>query len=102
MLTDTPLSADLVKRMETLVRSMVRSETQHWSGDYTEARAIVAILPDLDLPVARELVLKACKSWAGSEWDDRVRNGNEDDSDRVKIALAALKYGRSLARAGDA
>jgi hypothetical protein len=100
--TDTPLPTDLVQRMEALVRGMVRPNTQHWSGDYTEARAIYALLPNPDLPAARELVLKACKSWAGSEWDNRVRNGEEDGSDRVNIALAAIEYGRSLARAGDA
>lgn len=77
---------DLTARMEALVRAMVRPNTMHWGGDYTEARAIVALLPE---PVDPD-----------TEEAERIAYEMQEALPR-DLVEAGIKRGRALALAGE-
>lgn len=84
-------SDDIAKRMEALVRGMAKANgVLSHSSDYTEARAIVALLPepvDADEQWAIEQV-------AAHGYSDRRR---PDQRTLVEIMTACVQHGRTRA-----
>jgi len=98
-----PIDRALWERVEGLVRGMADHSNKctppQGGKEYAEARAIVALLPavevDGDLLAAREIIAHRWPDHA-----DRIETGNYfDDSEigtQVAIALAAIRKGREL------
>jgi len=106
-MTAPPVPAELVERMEKLVREVaVRWSLNTISKITAEARAIVALLPepvDPDLLLAREIVAKEFERQTGCDWSeigDRFRAGEHDDYLEVRSALSAIRRTREIERAG--
>ncbi|MBB4616930.1 hypothetical protein [Sphingomonas abaci] len=75
------------------------------AGDAAAANGIVALLSepvDSDLIEAREVVAVTLDDgdWAGV-FKEKVRAGDQDDGDFVRVARAAIARGRALALAGE-
>jgi hypothetical protein len=97
---------DVTARMEALVRRMAgepgRQLIAASDGDYAEARAIVALLPepvDPDLIEARKLAAVWSESQDVSH--SHYLDGHMDDSAEVRGMVAAIARGRELALAGE-
>jgi len=98
-----PIPPEVVERMVAFVRACdhISLPTDGWQ--FTEARAIVALLPepvDPDLVEARELAAVASEKLS-HPWAPKIRAGEKDDAPQagVSLALAAIRRGRALAAA---
>lgn len=96
------ISDELVERMVTFLRKLDK-----WDGSYalasdmTEARAIVAKLPqpvDPDLLEARAIEARICREVENSRDAERVERGEFDERPGMQGVLAAIKRGRALER----
>jgi hypothetical protein len=95
---------DVTARMEALVRRMASETHGRRGSDYDEARAIVALLPELvdpDLIEARRLVAEKFDGGTKSLNGDAVRAGARDHAHDVQLAYSCIKRGRELALAGE-
>ncbi len=99
MTNTQPLDPALVQRMVELVRKMAGSYFV-FTDHHTEACAIAALLP---APV--DPAVLACREIVAAEverqWPliaSRTRRGMQDDSEGMRIALAAYNAGQERAR----
>ena len=109
-----PMTGDLAKRMEALVRDMAAMPCKNKYPDvvigraariaFNEARAIVALLPepvDADLVEARSIIADAFRDYSGDEGDDSARmveEGKMDDAGSVKRIVDYARRIRALER----
>ena len=97
------IAPELVERCVTLVRKVATwTWVAHSSAaeDYAEARDIVSLLPkpiDPDLIEARKIVNRHART-ANGDWANNFLSGDADNTYPVQAALAAIKYGKTLAR----
>lgn len=102
----TEISQELAQRMASFVRKQAEVNWLDPSDPrarpmYEEARAIVALLPQLvdpDLIEAREMFIELEGGVdADGEVVSDVRQGKADSTDEVRHILAGIKRGRELA-----
>jgi hypothetical protein len=92
------IEKSLVDRMIAVLRAAEAKARERAdvkpSAELVEARDILALLPrpvDPLLIKARKIAIDTCGTGWAKHWGARVANGDFDDSDRVRIALAALR-----------
>lgn len=116
--TCRPISGDLATRMAALIRRLIAEAEENLLDpelvDYTpgplltEARAIVALLPepvDADLVEAREMAIDLMSKTVIANGNPqaapeivRIREGKGDTNSYVVACLAAIRRGRALER----